>query len=159
MAKQEFKPLSWKVKNFDFNKQVIVDYNVLKYRENDIKKMKKQCVNKEEFAEKLRREFQYYMWCRAEWELIIELTEDERVLLRPWVGCRDDELFIDVTDDTTFDWKGFAAYHIGKQVYKNKAKIDAYSQLTYGENWDRLVTYLWTTRLKYERDHPKFHEQ
>ena len=156
--KQEFKPMSWMVKNFNQNKQVIEDYDVLKYREDLIKKMKKKCATKEEFAEKLRREFQYYYWSRAEWELIIELTEDGRVLLRPWVGCRDGELFIDVTDDITFDWKGFAQEHINKQIYENKAKIDAYDQLIYGDNWDKMITYLWTTRLKYERDNPKFHE-
>lgn len=150
------KPISWMVKYFNCNRQVIEDYDVLKYRVDDIKKLKKQCDTKEEFAEKLRREFQYYMWSRAEWELIIELTEDGRVLLRPWVGCRDDELFIDVTDDTTFNWKGFAKKYISRQIYKNTAKIDAYSQLIYGDNWDKMITYLWTTRLKYERDNPKF---
>ena len=156
--KNEFKPLSWKVKNFDFNKQAIEDYDVLSYREDQIKQLKKQCETKEEFAEKLRRKLQWQYWSRSEYELIIELTEDGRVLLRPWVGFYDYELFIDVTDDDSFDWMGFADEHIKKQIYGNKAKVDIYNQLTYGDNWERLITYLWTTRLKYERDHPKFHE-
>lgn len=158
--KKIYKPgdMCWYVKNFNTNQQCIEDYNILQYREEQIKKFKKQCDTKEKFAEKLRREFQWMYWCRAEWELIVEFTDDRRVLLRPWVGCRDDTYSVDVTDETTFDWKDFAAYHISKQIYKNKAKIDVYSQLIYGDNWDKLVTYLWTTRLKYERDHPKFHE-
>lgn len=157
--KRESKPLSWMVKNFDYNRQVIENYDVLKYREDQIKKLKKQCNTKEEFAEKLRREFQYHFWSRTEWELIIEITEDNRVLLKPWVGCRDDEkATIDVTDDTTFDWRGFAKEHIDRQIYENCAKVDVYDQLTYADQFEKLVTYLWTTRLKYERDYSKFHE-
>ena len=157
--KQEFKPPSWKVKIFDCNKQKIVDYDALKYRENQIKKFKKQCATKEEFAEKLRREFQWMYWSRAEWELIVEITEDNRVLLKPWVGCRDDEkATIDVTDDVTFNWWNFAETHIKKQIYKNEAKIDVYDQLMYGDRFENLVTYLWTTRLKWERKNPKFNK-
>lgn len=153
--KQEFKPLSWKVKNFDINKQAIVDYNVLKYRENFIKKLKKKCATKEEFAEKLRREFQWMYWSRSEHELIIKIDDDGRVWLEPWCGCKNPEdVKIDVTDDNSFDWKGFATYHISKQICDNKAKIDVYDQLKY--IWDDFITYLWVTRLKWERKNPKF---
>lgn len=148
--KQEHKPMTWLVKNFDCNKQVIAYYDVLKYREDQIKKLKKKCTTKEEFAEKLRRELMSQYWSRTEYELIIELTEDGRVLLKPWVGCRDDEqATIDVTDDTTFDWKGFAEEHIGKQIYKNKAKVDVFSQLDYV--WDDLISYCWNYHHKYQR--------
>ena len=84
--KQEFKLMPWLVKNFDQNTQKIVDYNVLKYREDQIKKLKKKCATKSEFAEELRKEFQWQFWSKCEWELIIELTEDERILLKPWGG-------------------------------------------------------------------------
>lgn len=155
--KQEHKPMTWLVKIFDQNAQKITDYDVLKYREDQIKKLKKKCATKEEFAEKLRREFQWQYCSRAEYELIIELTEDGRVLLKPWVGCRDEEnATIDVTDDTTFDWKGFAVEHISKQIYKNEAKIDVYSQLTYSDRFEKLVDYLWYTRLRWERRNSKF---
>lgn len=158
MIKKEFKPLSWKVKCFDCNRQVIKDYDVLKYREKDIRKFKKKCETKEEFAEKLRREFQWQMWSRCEYELIIETTEDNRVLLKPWVGCRDEEAAtIDVTNDQTFDWKGFAEHHIGKQIYKNEAKIDCYDQIMW--TWPSIADYCWYTRLKYQRDNPNFHKQ
>ena len=148
--KQEHKHMTWFVKNFDCNKQVIEDYDVLKYREDQIKKLKKKCATKEEFAEKLRRELMSQYWARTEYELIIELTEDGRVLLKPWVGCRDDEqATIDVTDDTTFDWKGFAVEHIGKQIFKNEAKVDVFSQLDYV--WDDLISYCWNYHHKYQR--------
>lgn len=157
IMKREIKPLSWKVKNFNCNRQVIEDYDILRRREDFIKKLKKKCENKEEFAEALRHEMMYHFWSRAEWELIIEITEDNRVLLKPWVGCYDDEkATVDVTDDTTFDWMGFAKHHIGKQRYKNEAKIDVYDQIMW--TWPQMAEYCWYTRLKYERDHPKFHE-
>ena len=153
--KKTFESLSWLVKNFDFNRQTIVDYDVLKYREEQIKKMKKKATTKEEFSEMLRGEFQWQYWSRSEYELIIEIDEDNRVWLNPWVGCREpDKVRIDVTDDNSFDWRGFAKEHIGKQIYKNKAKIDVYSQLEYV--WDEFITYLWTTRLKWERKNSKF---
>ena len=95
--KKEVKPFSWIVKNFDCNAQKIKDYDILKYREDDIKKLKKKCATKEEFAEALRRECMYRFWSKAEWELIIECTEDSRVILRPWCGCYNpDEVKIDV---------------------------------------------------------------
>lgn len=155
--KKEFKPLSWKVKNFDFNKQVIVDYDVLKYREDQIKKFKKQSTTKEEFAEKLRREFQWQFWSRCEYEIIIKVDENNRVWLYPWVGCREPEkVCIDVTDDTSFDWKGFADIHIKKQNYNNCAKVDVFDQLIFADQFGKLVDYLWYTRLKYERKNEKF---
>ncbi len=156
--KKEFKPLSWKVKNFCMNKQVIEDYDVLKYREDMIKKMKKKCTTKEEFTELLRRECQYIFWSRAEYELVIEIDENNQIWLNPWCGCRHPEdVRINVTDDDSYDWRGFAEFHIGKQIYRNEAKIDIYSQLTYGDQFEKLVDYCWYTRLKYERDNPKFH--
>ena len=153
--KKEFKKLSWKVKHHDVNKDVIEDCDILKYGEDFIKKFKKECATKEEFSEKLRRECMYRYWGKCEWELVIEVTKDARVLLKPWAGCRDEEkATIDVTEDTSFDWKGFAEKHIRQQIFKNEAKIDVYSQLEYV--WDKFVDYCWYTRLKYERSNSKF---
>lgn len=158
--KKEFKPLSWKVKNFDVNKQVIEDYDILKYREDEIKKLKKKCETKEKFAEQLRRECMYRFWSKCEWELIIEVDDNNRIWLNPWCGCREPEkVRIDVTNDISFDWKGFATEHINKQIFKNEAKIDVYDQLIYGDQFEKLVDYLWYTKLKYERKHPKFDKE
>lgn len=153
--KKEFKPLSWKVKNFDVNEQVIEDYDVLEYREDFIKKLKKKCETKEEFAEQLRRECRWQYWSRCEYELVIKVTEDGRVILLPWCGSRDPEsIAIDVTEDTSFDWENFAKEHIKKQIFKNEAKIDVYDQLEW--KWTEFVDYCWYTRLKYERKNSKF---
>ena len=97
-------------------------------------------------------------WSKAEYELIISKTEDGRVLLTPWCGCYDDEkATIDVTDDhSQLDWSAFADYHILRQ---KENKIDVYDQIMFGDRFAKLVDVLWTTRLPYERDNPKFYDE
>lgn len=147
------------VKEFDVNGQVIEDVDILKYRENDIKKLKKKCATKADFAEELRGEFMWRYWSKAQHELIITKTKEGRILLTPWCGCRDPEkVTIDVTDDEQLDWSAFAGYHIRKQIFETQAKIDVYDQIMFGDRFNKLVDTLWTTCLKYERDNPKFHQ-
>ena len=158
MAKREFKPLSWLVTYYDCNADKIKYYDVLKYREEFVKKLKKKCSTKEEFAEKMRREMMYYYWSKAEVETIIEIDDGGRIWLGPRVGCREPEkVRVDVTDRTDFDWKGFAERHIGSQIYKNRAKIDIWDQLEW--RWCEFIDYIWHTRLRYERDSEKFHRE
>lgn len=147
---QEYQPMTWIVKNFDQNAQKIIDYDVLKYRENDIKKLKKKCATKEEFAEALRIEFMWQYWSRAEYELVIEIDENDHIWLNPWCGCYNPEdVRIDVTDDESFDWQSFATEHIDKQIYKNEAKVSVYDQLVF--KWDEFVSYCWNYHHKYQR--------
>ena len=149
------------VKDFDHNAQLIENYNILRYREEEIKKLKKKCATRAEFAEKLRTEFMWRYWSKAEHELIISRIEDGRILLTPWCGCRDNgKATIDVTDDySQLDWSVFADHHIKKQIFKTEAKVDVYDQIMFGDRFEKLVDTLWTTRFKYERDNPKFHDQ
>ena len=150
MAKKEFKPFEWMVLYHNFNSDKIEQYNVLKYREDDIKKMRKKCKTEEEFSEKLRREMMYYYWSKCEWEMIITKTENNRIILTPWCGCKSpDEVAIDITNNTDFDWVGFADKHIKEQVCQNSAKIDVFDQLQY--RWDEFVDYVWNYRFKYQR--------
>ena len=101
----------------------------------------------------------YRFWAKCEWELIISKTEEERIILSPWIGGRNPETSsLDVTDDKSFDWIGFADKYIGKQNFGNKAKVDIYDQIMYGDRFSKLVDELWYTRLPYERDHEKFHK-
>lgn len=146
------------VKYYNCNANKIESYDILKRRESEIKKLKKKCASKEEFSQKLKGEFQYRFWAKCEWELIISKTEEGRIILSPWIGGRNPETFsLDVTDDKNFDWVGFADKYIGKQIFLNKAKIDVYDQIMYGDRFSNLVDELWYTRLPYERDNPKFH--
>ena len=153
--KTRFESLTWLVTYYDFNADKIKYYDVLKHREDFIKNLKKKCNTKEEFAEKIRREMMWCYWSKCEWELITEIDDNNRIWLSPWVGCRDPEnVRIDVTDREDFDWRGFTEKHIGKQIYKNKAKIDVFNQLEW--RWDEFIDYCWHTRLRYERSNPKF---
>ena len=145
--------LTWKVEIFDINKQAIVDYDVLKYYEDFIKKQKKKCANKEEFSEALRREFMYRFWSKSEYELIISVDLD-KVILSPWCGCRDSEKASVEVYDEAFDWYAFASYHLSRSASCGKAKIDVYDQLAW--KWSELADYCWYTRLPYERKHKKF---
>lgn len=142
--------LKWDVYYYDVNKNKIEALNILKQHgsfNEYIKKEFKKCKTKEEFAETLRRELMYYFWSKAEWELIIEITEDNRILLIPWCGCRNpEEVKIDVTDDANFDWRGFAEKHIKRQIYKNKAKIDVYDQVNY--MWDDFLELVWNSKRR-----------
>ncbi len=147
------------VKYYNFNADRIEEYDVLRYQENLIKRLKKKCANKEEFFQNLIGEFRYEFWKKSEWELIISKTEEERIVLSPWIGRRNTEtVSLDVTDDKNFDWIGFSDKHIDNQCFGNQAKIDVYDQIMYGDRFSNIVDELWYTRLSYERDNPKFHK-
>lgn len=157
MGNKEPNKLSWFVTYYDCNADKIKYYDIFKYREDNIKKLKKKCANKEEFAKKLWGELMYSFCSKCEWEMIIEIDDNGRVWLSPWVSCRDsDKVRVDVTDRTDFDWLGFANEHIGKQIYKSKAKVDVFDQLTYGDQFEKLVSLCWYARLRYERKNSKF---
>ena len=149
------------VMHHDCNADIITSYDVLRYLEPFIKKLKKNSKNKEEFKKALDREFLWRYWSKAECELIISIDENNRVWLSPWCGSRKgDEISIDVTDKPGFDWKGFAKEHCNAWgVKSSSAKIDIYDQINYGDTFDNLVDDLWYTRLKYERYNPKFDKE
>lgn len=151
---KEAKTLSWKVKVFDCNAQKIKDYDIFNGHYKDfVKKLKKKCATKEEFSEAMNREMMWMFWGRCEWELILELDDDDLIWLIPWVGCREPEtVSIEVGADNTFDWLGFLKTK--NLNSRDQVKIDVYDQLKY--RWEDFITYLWTTRQKYERWSPKF---
>lgn len=141
------KEFTWLVTYYDCNADKITSYDVLKHREDLIKKLKKKYATKEEFAEGLRMAMMWSYWSKAEWELIIEVSDDGHIWLIPWCGCiHEKEVMIDVVDDSGFDWRGFAEKHI---VKRNKAKIDVFDQLKY--RWDEFVDYTWNFHHKWQR--------
>lgn len=141
--------LEWNVFYYDINRNKITTYNIFRHSRfnNDVKKAFEKYKTKEEFSGSLRREVMYYFWSKAEWELIIELTKDNHIFLIPWCGCRNpEEVKIDVTNDTSFDWSGFAKKNIDRQIYKNEAKIDVHDQIEY--IWDNFLEYVWNSKKK-----------
>ena len=138
--------MEWNVYHYNINKNKIEFYNIFEHYSFNkyVKKAARECFTKKDFIEQLKSELRYYFWCKCEWELIIEITEDSHIFLSPWCGCRDPEnVKINVTDDSTLDWKTFADKHIIRQII-NKAKIDIYDQVMI--NWDKFVEYVWENR-------------
>jgi len=89
----------WNVHVYNINSKRIERYNIFRhwsfreYVEKIMKEFKKEGT-KEECAEKLRSELMYYFWSRSEWEIIVA-KEDDRVVIRPWIG--KDDVYLDVT--------------------------------------------------------------
>lgn len=136
------------VKKFNFNSQRIEDYDILKYK-SYVEELKRDsaAATKEEFAARLRINLMSRFWSRSEYELIVKRTDEGRILLSPWVGCHDTKAAtIDVTDDASFDWKGFAAQHIANQRFVNEAKVDIWDQICYAGGFERLANMLWEER-------------
>jgi hypothetical protein len=145
------RPFSWKAYLFDINSNKLVEHDVLKYRENFIKNLKKTCTTKEEFIDKLFRDFMWQYWSRCEYEMAIYI-ENERVFVEPWVGCKNPELNkVDVTDYPDFDWHKFAELMIQVKGNKNSiAKIDVYDQLRF--RFNELADFCWEHQHKYQRN-------
>lgn len=92
-------------------------------------------ICKEEFAELLRRQVQYYYWSKTEWECVITDTQ-------PHIGRRElDRILDDCYRKRTKDEPPCRFSH----VYLSDAeKIDVYDQLRL--NWDEFVEYVWRFR-------------
>lgn len=146
------KGLGWFVYYYSFNRQKIDVFNVFNHGgfRRDIEKYLTKYKNKDEFADKLKISLAYYFWSKCEWELIIDIAEDNRIFLSPWSGCREpDKVKIDVTEDKGFNWSDFAKFHIDKQIYNNEAKIDVYDQIMF--NWDTFLEYCWNAKIRRPR--------
>ena len=70
--------MEWNVYRHNINRKKMEVYNIFdhsSFRE-DVEALFRECTEKEEFAERLKRILSYYFWCKAEHEIIIA----------PWVG-------------------------------------------------------------------------
>ena len=133
--------MKWNVYCYNINSNKIETFNIFDHGGFDkyVQKHLKECKTKEEFAERLKSELLFYFWSKSQWELIVEI-QDEHIYLLPWCGCKEpDKVKIDVSDES-FDWKGFAEYHINRQN-KTKAKIDVYEQVMY--RWEEFLKYVY----------------
>lgn len=139
--------LSWTVKRFDINTQNIIDYDVLKYREDFIRRLRKISANKIEFSERLKSQLGWQYRHKAEYELTVSVT-DSRVTISPWCGAKDpSKSSIFIVGNDPFGWVSFTKYHTG-QFWLREAKVDIYDQLMW--RWDDLVDYCWKADLSSE---------
>lgn len=142
---------SWKVLHHNINTDRIEEYDVLKYYEDFIKKLKKKHgINKAGFEEDLRRDMMYRYWSKSEHEVILE-KKNNTLYIKPWVGSRDvDAASIIAPEDSNFDWKAFSDWE-QLNWWGTESKIDIYDQLRF--RWTEFLNYCWTFRHKYERTH------
>lgn len=139
--------MEWYVYNYNFNAHKIEKFNIFRHGSftQYVYRAARDCKDKADFAKAIRGELLYYFWSKSEYELIIKLTDDNRVFLYPWCGSSNpDNEKIEVTNETNFDWLGFAKQHISKQIYKNEAKIDVSNQVRF--QFDEFVDYMWNER-------------
>ena len=63
----------WNVYREDFNQRDIVKYNIFDHGgfAQDVKKLLKEDITKDKFAEQLRRSLMYWFWSKSEYEVII----------------------------------------------------------------------------------------
>ncbi len=134
--------MEWFVYNYNINKHEIEAFNIFQHGEfaKYFGKLIRTIKDKAEFAEAVRKELFYYYGSKAEWELVVKLTEDNRVFLYPWCGSIDPENEkVEVTDD---HWRDFAKLHIKRQQHANEAKIDIYNQVMF--RFYEFVNYCWS---------------
>lgn len=151
--KNKSEGFSWKVKLFDCNKKKIVDHDVLAYKEEEIKKLKKQYRSFEEFSEALRMKMMSQYWSRCEYEVLLGLV-DKKLVLYPWVGYSGDleDVLYDTIGDKTFDWASFYNSHIESRYRSTPyaaMKIDVYDQLKFV--WGDFTRFVWHFHHKYQR--------
>lgn len=94
--------MEWNVYYYNCNANKMQSYNVLRGREDTIKKMKRKAKSFDEFKEELRREMMYYFWSKFEWEMTIS----------SYGGLTDgsEAMRIDAWEQIKLNWNRFAEY-------------------------------------------------
>lgn len=93
----------WNVYRYNMNRRKIEPFNIFDHWSfsEDVKKYKKKCKDKDEFAEELKHSLFYYFWSKAEYE----------VLISPWCGGSEkDAVKIDVYSQVMLNWDKFVEY-------------------------------------------------
>ena len=129
----------WNVYREDFNHGAIVKYNIFDHSgfAQDVNKLLKEDITKDEFAEQLRRSLMHCFWCKSEYEVVIS----------SWpVYIDKEELDRINTEYEEYNNKwGHYPYTINVSPYVGK-KIDIYSQVMM--NWEQFVEYAWGNKDK-----------
>ena len=146
-------PFTWNTLIHDFNAKTVKTHDVLTYREDRVKKLKKQHSTKEEFAKALDMDLMWQYWSQSEYEMLLYI-ENERVYLEPWCGTFK-EGRIDITKDTTLDWSAFAKKMLDEHAWHDKennrdyVKFDVFDQIMF--RFDEIVDFTYNYRHKYQR--------
>ena len=125
----------WNVYREDCNRGAIVKYNIFDHGgfAQDVNKLLKEDITKDEFAEQLKRFLMYWFRCKSEHEVVIT----------SWpVYIDKEELDRLNTEYEEYNNKwGHYPYKINVSPDVGE-KVDVYSQIT-SLNWDIFVNYVW----------------
>lgn len=129
----------WNVYREDFNRRAIVKYNIFNHRglAQDVNKLFKEDISKDEFAEQLKRSLMHCFWCKSEHEVVIS----------SWPAYIDKEELDRINteyEEYNNKW-GHYPYKINVSPNVGK-KIDIYSQVMM--NWEQFVEYVWSNKNK-----------
>ena len=129
--------MQWNVFYYNCNKRKIETYNIFdhgtfrKYVEEHLK----ECIEKEEFSEKLRRELFYYFSSKCEWEIVITswptritMNELDRVNTERKKAIKE------------YSKEPYSLY-VNPEVSK---KIDIYDQVM--SNFNIFLDYVWSNK-------------
>ena len=127
--------LTWNVYEFDFSDRELRVFNVFDHYSFSyyVERLLKKDISKEDFAEQLRREAQYYYWSKTEWECIITGVQ-------PYIGRRELERII--SECYLKRSKADPPCRCSHVNLSHSDKIDVYAQLCL--NWDEFVDYVWS---------------
>lgn len=138
--------LVWNAIHQSINRDIIEPWNVFNHGgfvEDVMTAYKKHKHNRDEFLAEVKSSLMYYYWSKCEWEVILP-NQDGKMIITPWVGGRDENICLDVSDDRNFNWREFYDKMVGQYTTKrNSIKIDVYDQVMFV--WDAFSTYLWNS--------------
>lgn len=126
--------MRWNVFVNDVNLGKIKEYDIFGHRSfvKDVSELLKQDLSREEFAEKLRREVQYYFWAKSEHEVVITSWP-------PYIdGAELDRLSVEY-ESYNQRW-GHYPYKLDVRLDVGE-KIDIYRQVML--NFDVFCDYVW----------------
>ena len=127
--------MEWNVFNEDFNSREIGVYNIFNHCRfaESVKKLLKEKITKEEFAEKLRRELSYNFWAKCEYEVVITSWP-------PYIDKKELDRLNAEYEEYNTKW-GRYPYKINVCPDVGK-KIDIYSQVML--NFNVFCDYVWS---------------
>ena len=129
--------LKWIVYYHNVNRDKITTFNIFdhwKFNEDTQKNLKK-IKNKDEFAERLKRDLMYYFWSKYEYEVIVTsfpayITTNELDRLNHEIVLRKEQT------------NGCVA-RLDANL-ETEIKIDIYTQVM--NNWDVFLDYVWNSK-------------
>lgn len=131
--------MEWYVYRHDFNKRTIEKWNIFNHGRfaEDVKKLLKEDITKEEFAEKLKRKLYYFYWSKCEWETIIT----------SWPVYIDKKEL----DRLNFEYEDYNKKY-GHHPYKVDVAPDVAEKIDIADqvmmNWNVFVDYVWRYKEK-----------